>query len=409
MRFGERKAWRDQWRQLRTALLKPSVDERDLAASLAAARAKLPIPVLWLIGKTQAGKTSIIRALTGSDRAEIGSGFQPCTRHARLYDFPAEMPVVRFLDTRGLGEITYDPDEDIRFAEAQAHLLLAVMKVADQRQEAVFDVLRAVRRRHPEWPVLIAQTGLHELYAPVSDHPVPYPFASEPWPDRVPADLRRALIAQRRALPALSGSAPVSWVAIDLTQPDDGYEPADYGLEALWQGIEQVSPLGLKTQLLGDDGVRDLYARTAHLQIVGHALAAAGIGAVPIVDLVGVAAVQAKLLHALGALYRQTWDRRTTAQFLGLLGAGVATGLLAHWFGRSAIKLIPVWGQTVGAVVGAGSGGATTYALGKAAVYFLARRQDGLEVDPTRLRQVYAEALARGARVIQDRARANQR
>ncbi|MDP1786733.1 hypothetical protein [Nitrosomonas sp.] len=36
------------------------------SSSLREARAKISVPVLWLLGKTQSGKASIIRALTGN-------------------------------------------------------------------------------------------------------------------------------------------------------------------------------------------------------------------------------------------------------------------------------------------------------------------------------------------------------
>ena len=75
-------------------------------------------PVVWLLGKVQSGKTSIIRVLTQSSDAEIGSGFRACTRTARVFDFPNEAPIIRFLDTRGLGEVAYDPSDDIGFAKA---------------------------------------------------------------------------------------------------------------------------------------------------------------------------------------------------------------------------------------------------------------------------------------------------
>ena len=71
------------------------------------------LPVVWLLGKTGAGKSSLVRALTEQTEAEIGNGFQPCTRSARSYDFPPDQPLVRFLDTRGLGEAGYDPAEDL--------------------------------------------------------------------------------------------------------------------------------------------------------------------------------------------------------------------------------------------------------------------------------------------------------
>ncbi len=95
--------WREDWRRLRQLLLNPTVDDQALESALRSARARQPVPVVWLLGKAQSGKTSIIRALTDSPHAEIGNGFRPCTRTSRLYDFPADAPVVRFLDTRGLG------------------------------------------------------------------------------------------------------------------------------------------------------------------------------------------------------------------------------------------------------------------------------------------------------------------
>jgi len=390
----------DAWSRLRETLLNPSVDAVKLDEALREARARQPLPVVWIIGKAQAGKTSIIRALTGSETAEIGNGFQPCTRTARFYDFPAEAPVVRFLDTRGLGEVAYDPAEDIHYCESQAHLVLGVMKATDIRQDAVCEVLRAVRRRHPEWPVLIAQTGLHEAYSPGGEHVLPYPYDRLPWSPQIPHDLVRALTAQRVRLGALPGSAPVHWTPIDLTLPEDGWEPMDYGLEALWVAIGEVSAMGLQARLRGDAGVRDVYARAAHPHIVGHALVAAGIGALPLVDLVGVSAVQAKLLHSLATLYGQSWDRRRVSEFFGLLGMGIGASYVARLLGREVVKLIPGWGQTVGAMWGATASGTTTYALGKTASAYFLSQQQGHPVDAAAIRRVYAEALASGASIF---------
>ncbi len=395
--------WSKYWGQLRSALLNPKVDDVGLKQSLREAREKLPAPVLWLIGKTQAGKTSIISALTGSETAEIGNGFQPCTRNSRFYDFPADVPLVKFLDTRGLGEVAYDPTDDIHYCESEAHLILAVMKVADVDQTAVFEMLHAVRLRHPEWPILIVQTGLHELYPQGFKHVDPWPFADDPLPQTVPVALKRALDAQRDRLQQLAGSAPVSWVAVDLTLPEDGFEPVNYGLEELWQAIETASSFGLQSLLSGDKEIHDLYARTAHQQIISYSYTAAGLGALPIVDLVAVSATQAKLLHSLAVIYGQQWDKQTITEFLGLVGAGMATGYLTRMIGRAVTKVIPVWGQTVGAVWGASSSGATTYALGKASVYFFEQRKDGLHVDQETLRKIYADAFENGAAILRKR------
>ncbi len=405
MKLGDFKNWAIYWEQLRSALLDPKVDEVSLEASLRAAREKMPVPVLWLLGKTQAGKTSIISVLTGSEAAEVGNGFQPCTRGSRFYDFPAEGPVVRFLDTRGLGEVSYDPSDDIRYCESEAHLMVAVMKVSDINQAAVFEVLHRVREYHPEWPLLLVQTGLHELYPPGVGHIMSWPYDDDPLPESVPIELKRALLAQRSAAEALPGSAPVRWVAVDLTLPEDGFEPADYGLEALWQAIESLSSLGLQNLLSGDQEIHDLFARTAHQHIVSYSYTAAGLGALPVVDLVAVSAVQAKLLHSLAVLYGQQWDKHTITEFLGLVGAGMASGYVARAVGRAVTKVIPFLGQTVGAVWGASSSGATTYALGKASVYFFTQRKDGLNVDSETLRKIYADALESGTTILKDRLR----
>jgi uncharacterized protein (DUF697 family) len=399
------KNWPDYWKKLQSLLLNPKIDEITLEASLREAQENVPPPVLWLLGKTQAGKTSIIRSLTGSETAEIGNGFQPCTRYSRFYDFPSDMTIVRFLDTRGLGEVNYDPTDDIQYCSTQAHLLIAVMKVADLRQEVLFKVLYEIRQQHPDWPLLMVQTGLHELYSSTDKHILPWPYDTEPWPHSLPIALQRAMIAQRTASEKIPGSAPIRWVAVDLTLPEDGFDPPNYGLKGLWQAIESLLPLGLQQQLGGEQAVLNLYERTAHQHIVGYSLTAAGLGALPVVDLVAVTAVQAKLLHSLAILYAQRWDTRTVTEFLGLVGTGVATGYLTRMVGRTVTKLIPFLGQTAGAVWGASASGATTYALGKASTYFLTQRKHGLNVDPEVLRHIYAESLEKGRSLITERLR----
>lgn len=400
------KNWSGYWKKLQALLLDPGIDETALEASVREARKHIALPVLWLLGKTGAGKTSIIRVLTDDESVQVGNGFQPCTQHSQFYDFPAEAPILRFLDTRGLGEAGYDPAEDLRFCATQAHLLLAVMKAADPNQQVLLDTLRSVRQQHPNWPLLMVQTGLHELYpATQQQHLQPWPYATQPWPNTVPADVQRALRAQRTTMDAIPGSASVAWAVVDFTLPEDGFEPADYGLMELWQVIEALLPHSLQQQLKDDSGLRDLYANTAHQHIVGYAMTAAGLGALPLVDLAAVTAVQAKLLHKLATLYGKRWDARSVTEFVSLAGTGIAAGYLAGMVKRTLSKMIPLVGQTAGALWNASASGATTYALGKAAVYFLNQHQHGLQVDPKVLRRIYTESLVVGRAILDERLR----
>src|SRR5215831_14454112 len=134
--------------QLRS-LLAPQIDTETLQAVLSRVRQGLPPPVIWLLGKVQSGKTAIIRALTGAERAQIGSGFAACTRWAARYDFPhADVPLAVFLDTRGLGEAGYDPREDVAAFQTQAHMLLVVVRAMDMALEQILGALRAIIQAH---------------------------------------------------------------------------------------------------------------------------------------------------------------------------------------------------------------------------------------------------------------------
>src|SRR5262245_17412859 len=154
-------------------LFTPQVEAQTLQAALGRLRQDLPPPVIWLFGKVQSGKTAIIRALTGAERAQIGSGFAPCTRWASRYDFPnSDVPLAVFLDTRGLGEAGYDPREDVAAFQAQAHMLLVVVRSMYMALEHVLSALKTIIQAQPSWPIVVAQTTLHHGYPPDQDEHV---------------------------------------------------------------------------------------------------------------------------------------------------------------------------------------------------------------------------------------------
>ncbi|MDX1605819.1 MAG: GTPase [Candidatus Competibacterales bacterium] len=385
------------WRRLGRQVLSPRIDDAELAARLERIRSGLPVPVIWLLGKPQSGKTSIVRALTGREDAAIGDGFRPCTRHSRLYDFPdATAPLVRFLDTRGLGEPDYRADEDVALHAGQAHLLMVVMNAMDPAQGPVLEALETIRRARPEWPLLLVQTTLHQGYPdPGFEHIRPYPYDQASWPPTVPDALARSLIAQRQRL----GLPPERCVAVDLTRPEDGYEPPDYGLEALWAGLEQALPLGLRELLRGAERLDDLYARAAEPAILAHALTAGGLDLIPVpgVSLPLVLSVQARLCRTLAALYGQTLDARRWAE----IGSALGAGYLVRLGGRQAFKLVPAYGPALVAL----TTGAATYALGKTLGYYFGTVRQGATPDPDALARVYAAEFTRGRERLRGRLR----
>jgi uncharacterized protein (DUF697 family) len=369
-------------------------------ASPIADRARRFAPVVWLIGKVQSGKSSIVRVLTQSTEAEVGSGFRACTRMARVFDFPQDAPIIRFLDTRGLGEATYDPAEDIAFCEGRSHLILAVAKAMDQQQQVVLDVIAAARRAHPDWPVVVAQTSLHEGYPHGTGHTLPYPFADGAIGGDLPAPLAQALAYQRGLFSSLPGRGGVSFASIDFTHAGDGFEPADYGREALIAALIAAAPLTVATALAELPQSPEA-RRKSDAHILGYAMAAGAGDAVPIAGAVLVPAVQAAMLHQLARLHGVQWQKRDYAEFAGALGAGTLIRMGSSFGIRQLVKLIPVYGQTAGAAAAAAASFATTYAMGKAATFYLARRRQG--VTAAEVSRVYREALRDAFRKAKER------
>lgn len=364
------------------------------------------VPVVWLIGKVQSGKTSVVAAMTDLSDAEVGNGFQACTRHSRMFDFPPDKAMLRFLDTRGIGEVGYDPAEDIAVAEQQAHVLLVTMRAMDVDQRDALAVVSTARRRHPDWPVIVAQTTLHEGYERGQRHVMPYPFdiSTPALADTValPADLLRCLRVQREQMARLPGGGPIVFVPLDFTKSSDAMPPPTYGLDALGDALVRVVPEVVRGAVEALPGVAfDPRQRAAEPVIMAHALAAAGSDLVPLAGGFAVTAAQARLLHALGRIYATAWDRRSLVEFSVALGSGVAMRTALGMGARQLAKLIPGIGQTVIASASAGTSFAVTYAMGKAAVYFLTRRRRGLSAEGTAA--AYRDALRHAFRMARER------
>jgi uncharacterized protein (DUF697 family) len=366
-------------------------------------------PVVWLLGKTGAGKTAIVAALTGDPRAEVGAGFEPCTRTAAFYDVPPEIPLLRFLDTRGLGEANYDPANDIAWCEGHSHLLLVVMQVGDPAQDVLLRVLGQARRRHPDWPVIVAQTGLHRLYPAGIGHPKEYPYTGGPEDEAqasAPHALRQVLVHQRHLFDGLPGRPP-RFVAIDFTLPEDGFSPCDFGLEALWRAIEQAGPKAFEAlHLARSDAQSDRIRAKARPLIYGYGAAAAGAGAVPIpaVGVSGLAGILAMMLRALAIRYAVAWTPGAFAQFSSAIGGGA----LAWWtlrFGlREVLKAIPAVGAVAAGALNAAAAFGVTVGLGEAACVWLAYRRRGLTAPNDEVRRAFAEGLEAGLSYARSRA-----
>ncbi|MCC5979598.1 MAG: 50S ribosome-binding GTPase [Salinarimonas sp.] len=330
----------------------------------------VPTPTLWLLGKTGAGKSSLVRALTGE--SQVGDGFAPCTRTAMAYEYPAGRPVLRFLDTRGIGEVGYDPSEDLAEAGRGSHAVLVVARLDDPVQGAVADILRELRRRRRDLPILVAHTG-----------------ADLAESEAVAARARAA--TQERFETATGDTLPS--VTLALPPEEDGVVE---GLDALRDAIAKLLPDA--ALVIMRERIRDAEtARFAEIKplVMWYAGAAAASDVAPVIGAVGVPAIQGAMLHAMAGRYGVTWTANRAGAFAGALGSGALLRFAGSHAARQAAKLVPVVGQTLGAASAAAISFATTFALGRAAAYWLDRESRGESASADDLRRLYEEAFAR--------------
>lgn len=386
------------WKKYYQSVFSPQVDNAKIDAWLDGIRSAKPTPVFWLLGKTQSGKTSLIRALTGDNRAQIGNGMQSCTRSAFAYDFPdSENCILKFLDTRGLGEVDYDPKTDIETFQAQTQVIIVVIKAMDHAQHAVIDALRKILKNQPHWPVLVVQTALHEGYPDHGfEHISPYPYHGDDWPTTVPEALKRSLLSQRQMFKGINAR----FVPVDFTLPEDLYHPVYYGLEVLWQNLEAMLPQGMAGLLHHMRDLRhelyDIYQRTAMPHILAYSMLSSAAGAIPmpLVDIPLVTLLQMKMLHTLASIYHYPLNGGHLTEITGALGISFVT----NWGRRELVKLLPGVGLPISALLTA----ATTFALGKTLIIYFQSKRDGLALGKQHFQSIYAQEFDAGKLLMKD-------
>ena len=382
--FERIKGWFSQ--SAREAAIKKQLDQ---------ARERLPVPLFWLFGKTQSGKTSVVKFLTGADYAEVGKGYRPCTRFSRLYQFPsAETPLLNFLDTRGLDEPGYEPTEDLERFNDQAQVILVTVKLLDHAQANVLTHLQTLRRAQPSRPIILVLTCLHEVY-PQQQHSQPYPFTDGellPTEPPLPEDLLRTLAEQRRRFDGLVDRV----VCVDLTPVAEGFTEPNYGGERLRQILIESLPDAMRQSLVMLDetthDLQDLYARLALPHILGYSSLAASAGAVPVplLDLMLISGVQSRMVYHLAQLYGQPLTAKRFMEIAGTLGVGI----LFRQAARGVLKFIPGLGSIIGSVAAGAMAGASTFALGKAFCYYYQAVHQGHIPQAEDLRRYYREQFA---------------
>jgi uncharacterized protein (DUF697 family)/predicted GTPase len=367
-----------------------NVSEERVAEILAQVRSQLPTTEAWLLGKPQAGKSSIVRGLTGVSAEIVGQGFKPHTRYTQRYNYPNDdLPLIIFTDTVGLGDVgqetatvTADLLTELEQGSDRSRVLILTVKVTDFATDTLHQIASQIRKQHPTLPCLLVVTCLHELYPPnVVDHPS-YP------PDF--KDLQRAFNDLQETFKGVYDRA----VLIDFTLEEDGFNPVFYGLEALVNALADLLPDAEARaihQLLdtaAGEQLGNLYREAGRHYILPFAIMAATLAAVPLpfATMPVLTALQVSMVGLLGKLYGQVI---TPSQAGGIVSA-IAGGFLAQAIGRELIKFLPGFGS----VIAASWAFAYTWALGEASCVYFGDLMGGNKPDPKRIQEAMKEAFA---------------
>lgn len=324
------------------------------------------LPTFWLLGKTGAGKSSLVHAVTGNSAIEIGNGFQPCTTTADHYDYPPNKPLIRFLDTRGLGEADYDPSEDIAECQNRSHALIIVMKAEEVEQSSVLTALRQIKNSGVIKQIITVHTGIFLLDD--AEHNVQYNQSQieNIWGKSIPS------------------------VSVDF-ECEDG---SSFGVDTLKQALAELLPM-LALLTTDEEHQNQEEANFAQLktEILWYSGTAGASDAVPAVGLVSVPVIQAKMLHSLANQYGLDWDKQALTEFIGTLGTSFSIQYASKLGIRELVKLIPVYGQVVGGATAAVISFCTTYAIGRVACKYMYHKSKGEPVSEEELKAMYNAAF----------------
>jgi uncharacterized protein (DUF697 family)/predicted GTPase len=367
------------------------VDETEIANILESVQSQLPTTEALLIGKPQAGKSSIVRGLTGIGKEIVGQGFRPHTQHTERYFYPSEeLPLLIFTDTVGLGDVTKNTEEIITELTTQldietkrARILILTIKINDFATDSLKNIAEKLRKKYPQIPCLLVVTSLHELYLNLeTNHPE--------YPPNLP-EIDRAFDEIKNTFTGLFDQA----ILIDFTLEEDEFNPLFYGLENLRDSLTELLPSAeAKTihQLLDEtvnSQLGNLYKDVARRYIMAFSVMAVTLAAVPLpfATMPVLTALEVTMVGVLGKLYGQ----KINANQAGGIISAIAGGFLAQVIGRELIKFVPGFG----AVVAASWAGAYTWALGEGACAYFGDIVGGKKPDVERIKQVMKNAFNR--------------
>lgn len=339
-----------------------------------------------IVGRRGAGKSSLINAIFGEEKAEVGHT-KSQTGVGKWYSFSNELGAIDILDTRGLGESSR-PEEaiqaktpleeienSIRDKCPDVVLFLCKAKEVDARLDEDLQQLQQLRSKirtiHDyDIPVIGIVTQVDEL-APLSVVEPPYDHPDKQANIQDTVDILEEKISDTVLTPVKV--IPVS-AYMEFANGQIVYDRRwniDVLIDFLLTKLPQEAQVIL-AKLAKINSVQKKLSRKIAKSIMGIT-GLIGASPIPVADMPVITGLQISMVGSIAIIGGQKLNRQSIIRFMAAMGLNIGAGLAFREIARQLAKLIPAAGNVVsGAVATAG-----TYAISEAAiVYFIDRKSE---------------------------------
>jgi uncharacterized protein (DUF697 family)/predicted GTPase len=347
-------------------------------------------PILFLVGRSGHGKSSLINALAGRRVAETGE-IRPTTPEAvtHVITFPDKFATWQVVDSRGIFETS--PPGGAPAADATGILRDEILK---SRPDVVLHAISAPEVRALSNDLAVMKEIMAALRKRTGGNPPMVVVLTKPdilgnpreWPpekhSRKAAQIEECLEYFRTdALKVAAGFRP-----LDLNTPYRGYEfePNDpnvfavvpvfaleddfypyWNVEILSQTVGEELPKSARLDFYQAQGRKELLAKMSDSIVNRFSTIAGGIGLspIPLSDIAVLLPLQLMMIAVIAGLSCRKLSLGSATEFLTAAGINVTTAFTLRTIAQQMVKLLPGGGP----VVSGGIASAGTKALGKSA------------------------------------------
>lgn len=350
-----------------------------------------------IVGRRGAGKSSLINAIFGEQKAEVGD-YKSQTGSGKWYAFENELGAIEILDTRGLGEshrpeetaMMKNPIEEVKqsIQTKCPDVILFLCKAKEVGSRIDEDLQQLLQLKNDifdmhtyEVPIVGIVTQVDEL-APASNSEPPYEHPKKQ--ENISATVNLLDEKIREVITTPVTVIPIS-AYVEYENGEITYDRR-WNIDVLIDYLLTELPKEAQVILAKLSKVKSVQKKLAR-NIGKSVMTVTGlVGAtpVPVADMPIITGLQLSMIGTIAMISGKKLNRKTIVQFVGAMGVNVGVGVALREVSRHLVKVFPGAGSFISASIAS----AGTYALCEAAIaYFIDRKSEA------EAKKVYEEQL----------------